>query len=171
MKEKELNGKKYKLVEEQESKDGNINCNDCIGCHNSTWCDNSTGCDNSTKCYNSTRCDNSTECYNSTRCHNSTGCDNSTECYNSTRCYNCVNCVYCCDLTLQKYMIFNTKVSKEEYNQTLKKLIENFGYYTHPQKLTKENKKWLKENVKQYNAKILDKIIEDSILPDKPKEE
>ena len=66
-------------------------------------------------------------------------------------------------------MVFNQKLSKEEYLIIINKVREHLGYYLHPKQLTKENTKWLEKNVKQFDKKILDKIINDSILPDKPK--
>lgn len=68
-------------------------------------------------------------------------------------------------------MVFNKSVkTKEAYLKILEKVRNQLSYYKHPKNLTKDDIKWLKENVKQFNQKVLDKIIENSILPDKPKE-
>jgi arabinogalactan endo-1,4-beta-galactosidase len=64
-------------------------------------------------------------------------------------------------------MVFNKSVSdKEEYLKIVSKCYSHFGYYKHPKQLTKEDIDWLKKNIKQFDKKVLDKIIEDSILPD-----
>ena len=126
---------------------------DCSGLQNCRGCIN---------CDNSTRCDNSTGCNNSTRCNNSTGCNN------STRCDNCAYCLYCSNLALEKFMVFNKSVmNKEAYIKILDKVRNKLGYYKHPKNLTKEDIAWLKNNIKQFDRKVLDKIIENSILPDK----
>ena len=179
-KEINLNGKTYVLkeyIEEQKKEDtsekdenGNINCNGCQDVYNSTSCNNSTWCNNSTSCDNSTRCNNSTSCDNSTRCDNSTGCDNSTSCDNSTGCNNSAYLIYCCDLVLEKFMIFNKQLKdKNEFEEIRNKITLQLGYYKHPKQLSKEDKQWLQDNIKQYDGTVLNKIIEDSILPDKPK--
>jgi len=68
-------------------------------------------------------------------------------------------------------MVFNKSVeTKEAYLKILNKVREQLGYYKHPKNLTKEDIAWLKKNVKQFDKKVLDKIISDSILPDKSKE-
>ena len=66
-------------------------------------------------------------------------------------------------------MIFNKQLTKEEYEKIRDKISEHLPYYLHPKNLTKENIEWLRKNVKQFDKKILDKIIEKSELPDKPK--
>ena len=158
-----------------------INCLNCVCCHNSTecnnstlcnnntLCNNSTLCDNSTLCNNSTGCDNSTMCNNSTLCHNSTKCDNSTWCRNSTKCDNSAYLLFCNGLVLEKYRIFNKKVTPKEWDRTWV-MVCGFLGLTHPNQLTKEQIVWLKKNVKQFDAKVLKKVVDNSILPDKPKE-
>jgi len=66
-------------------------------------------------------------------------------------------------------MIFNKPVKIEAYQKILDKVRNQLGYYKHPKNLTKEDIAWLKKNVKQFNQKVLDKVIVNSILPDKPK--
>jgi len=144
-----LNGKKYALVEgeSKENKDekGNVdcaglqNCRNCAGCDNSTWCDNSTRCDNSTGCNNSTWCDN------------------------------CAYCLYSAGLVLEKYMVFNKKVTEKEFENIQNKLSQHLPYYLHPKNLTKKHIAWLKKNTKQFDKIVLDKIIQKSQLPDKPR--
>ena len=68
-------------------------------------------------------------------------------------------------------MIFNKQCTKKEYESILSKVRNQLGFYKHPKNLSKEDIAWLKKNVKQFDKKVLDKVIEDSILPDKPKEE
>jgi hypothetical protein len=105
-------------------------------------------------------------------CDGSTGCNSSIWCDSSTWCDNSAYCLYCHDLTLEKFMVFNKSVSdKEEYLKILGKYRSHFDHYKHPKQLTKEDISWLKKNVKQFDKKVLDKTIEDSILPDKPKKE
>jgi hypothetical protein len=68
-------------------------------------------------------------------------------------------------------MVFNKSVkTKKAFLEIRDKITSQLGYYIHPKNLTKENIAWLKKNIKQFNRKVLDKIIKDSILPDKPKE-
>jgi hypothetical protein len=63
-------------------------------------------------------------------------------------------------------MVFNKSVrTKEAYQKILDKVRNHLGCYKHPTNLTKEDISWLKKNVKQFNQKVLDKIIKDSILP------
>jgi hypothetical protein len=71
---------------------------------------------------------------------------------------------------LEKYMVFNKQISKKEYEKIRNKIQSHLPYYLHPKNLKKKDIDWLKKNVKQFDKKILDKIIKDSILPDKPKE-
>jgi len=66
-------------------------------------------------------------------------------------------------------MIFNKCVSKERYNELKFKIQNQLGYYKRPEQLTDEDKTWLKENIKEFDSKVLDKIIEESITPNKPK--
>jgi hypothetical protein len=157
---------KKEKAETKEDANGNIDCENVVDCRNCVECNNSTSCDNSTWC------DNSMSCNNSTRCNNSTWCNNSTSCDNSTWCDNSAYCLYCCDLTLEKFMVFNQSVgSKKEFIKILEKYHDGVGYYTHPKQLTKENIAWMKKNIKQFDQKVLDKIIKESILPEKPKDE
>jgi arabinogalactan endo-1,4-beta-galactosidase len=67
-------------------------------------------------------------------------------------------------------MVFNKSVkTKDNYDKIRNKIVSRLGYYKHPKNLTKEDIKWLKKNIKQFDKKVLDKIIQDSVLPDKPK--
>ena len=145
MEEINLNGKTYVLKEEISSsnkdENGNINCNGCVNTHNSTGCNNSTECDNSTWCDNSTRCDNSTYL------------------------------IYCSNLVLEKFMVFNNQLkNKNEFKNVKNKIVSQLGYYKHPKNLTKGDIKWLRDNIGQFDEEVLKNIIEDSILPDKPRE-
>jgi hypothetical protein len=68
-------------------------------------------------------------------------------------------------------MVFNKPVkTKEEFIKIRDKCASHLGYYKHPKQLTKEEIKWLEKNIEQFDRKVLDKIIEDSVLPDKPKQ-
>jgi hypothetical protein len=64
--------------------------------------------------------------------------------------------------------VFNKQVSKEQYEKIREKIQSNLPYYLHPKNLTKENIAWLKKNVRQFDQTVLDRIIEHSVLPDKP---
>ena len=66
-------------------------------------------------------------------------------------------------------MIFNKQVTKYEFNRIKEKIQNNLGYWTRPEQLTKDQIKWLKDNIKQFNKEVLDKIIENSKTPDNPK--
>ena len=159
-----INGSKYVLEKESKVKtDKDTNDNQ--------HCNNVVSCDNSTNCNNSTGCNNSTWCYNSTGCNNSTGCDNSTGCNNSTWCDNSAYLTYCNELVLEKHCLFNKQISKERYEEQKSKIQSELGYYKHPLKLTTEDKEWLKNNISEYDEKVLADVIKNSILPDKPKEE
>jgi hypothetical protein len=70
---------------------------------------------------------------------------------------------------LEKYRIFNKKVSKEVFEEVKNKVGKGLPYYLHPKSLTKENIAWLKKNVKQFDQKVLNRILERSVLPDNPK--
>ena len=67
-------------------------------------------------------------------------------------------------------MVFNQKVSEEDFKKIRNKIREHLPYYLHPKNLTEKDIEWLKNNVKQFDAKVLEDIIENSVLPDKPKE-
>jgi len=125
-------------------KNGNIDCENVVNCRNCTRCNNSTGCNNSTRCYNSTGCDNSTWCNNS------------------------AYCLFCDGLVLEKYCVFNKQVTKKEFDAVRQRVFDKLGW-THPKQLTPQDISWLKKNVKQFNKKVLDAVIANSILPDKPK--
>lgn len=116
-------------------KNGNPNCNEC---NNNTWGLNSLWCNNSTWCYNSIRCKNCTKCDNS------------------------AYLLYCCDMILEKFRIFNKKVTKREFERTSDKIHSYLGHWKPSEQLTKEDISWLKKNVKQFDIKVLNKIIEDS---------
>jgi len=71
---------------------------------------------------------------------------------------------------LEKFMVFNKSVkTREAYMKIKNKIQEQLGYYKHPKDLTEQDISWLKKNVKQFDQKVLDKIIEKSIKSDKPK--
>jgi hypothetical protein len=71
---------------------------------------------------------------------------------------------------LEKYMVFNKQVTKKQYEEIKEKIQSHLPYYLHPKNITKEHISWLEKNIKQFDKKVLDKIIENSMLPDKPKE-
>ena len=67
-------------------------------------------------------------------------------------------------------MVFNKSVrTKKEFIKIREKITSQLGYYKHPKQLTEKDMGWLKKNIKQFDKKVLDKIIEKSILPNKPK--
>jgi len=78
--------------------------------------------------------------------------------------------MYCNDLVLEKFMIFNKQLTKEEYIRIKDKIQEQLGVFKHPKQLTEQDKYWLKDNIEQYDEEVLYKIIDNSVLPDKPKE-
>lgn len=59
--------------------------------------------------------------------------------------------------------------TKEEFIKIRDKIANKLTYYKHPKQLSKQDIAWLKKNVKQFDKKVLDKIIKDSILPNHPK--
>ena len=70
---------------------------------------------------------------------------------------------------LEKYCIFNKQLNKERYNKLKEKIKSQLGLWKRPEQLTDEDKNWLKENIKEFNSNILDKIISNSQTPDKPR--
>ena len=108
------------------------------------------------------------DCENVVNCRNCTECNNSTWCDNSTRCDNSAYCLFCNELVLEKYHVFNKRVTPEEYHAIREKVFYKLGW-THPKRLTKEDIAWLAKNVKQFNKKVLDAVVANSILPDQPK--
>jgi hypothetical protein len=69
-------------------------------------------------------------------------------------------------------MVFNKSVkTKENFMKIREKITLQLGYYKHPKDLTKEDIKWLKKNIKQFDLKVLNQIIKDSLKTDKPKED
>jgi hypothetical protein len=71
---------------------------------------------------------------------------------------------------LEKFMVFNKQVSREQFEKILANVREHLPFYLHPKNLIEKDIAWLKKNVKQFDRKVLDKIIVNSILPDKPAE-
>ena len=107
---------------------------------------------------------NNQDCNGLENCRGCIECDNSSWCDNSTACDNCVNLMYCCDLTLEKFKIFNKSFkTKEAYQKVKNKIITQLGYSKHPKDLTKSEISWLRKNIKQFDSKVLNKIIKDSI--------
>jgi hypothetical protein len=69
---------------------------------------------------------------------------------------------------LEKYQVFNKQVTKGEYEKIKEKIQSHLPYYLHPKNLTKDDIAWLKKNIKQFDQKVLNRIIETSELPDNP---
>ena len=68
-------------------------------------------------------------------------------------------------------MIFNKPLkTKEAYTEIKEKIQNQLECYKHPKDLTEEDIRRLKENIKQFDKNVLDKIIKDSIKSDKPKQ-
>jgi len=115
-------------------------------------------------------CEGCEDCKNCVECNNSRWCDNSTRCYNCTGCINCSYCLYCAGLVLEKFMVFNKCVGdRESFLEIFDKIYDGLGV-KHPKRLTKSDIEWLKKNIKQFDQEVLDKVIKDSVLPDKPRE-
>ena len=69
-------------------------------------------------------------------------------------------------------MVFNKSVkTKENFIKIKDKIRNQLGYWKLPKDLTEKDKTWLKKNIKQFDEKVLNEIINNSIKPDKPKEE
>jgi hypothetical protein len=67
-------------------------------------------------------------------------------------------------------MIFNKLVkTKDAFNKIKDKIQNQLGYHKHPKDLVKKDIDWLRKNIKQFDKKVLDKIINDSVKSDKPK--
>jgi hypothetical protein len=67
-------------------------------------------------------------------------------------------------------MVFNKPLkTKEVYIKVRDKIQSQLEYWKHPKDLTQEDIKWLKKNIKQFDQKVLDKIMHDSIKSDNPK--
>ena len=156
---------------ENSIKNRNEECNNNTFCNNNERCENSATCDNCTFCNNCESCYNSVSCNNSVSCDNSTSCDNCTSCFCCTSCLNSAYCVYSHKLVSEKFMVFNKPVgSKEEVEKIKNKIITHFGRYKHPFQLTKKDRRWLEENIEQFDKKVLHDVIDDSRLPSKPRE-
>jgi hypothetical protein len=69
-------------------------------------------------CYNSIEAD---KCYN---CISIQECENCSDCYFSFQLRNCKNCIFSSNLTNKDYYIFNRQASKEEFEETKKKLFD-----------------------------------------------
>jgi tartrate dehydratase alpha subunit/fumarate hydratase class I-like protein len=67
-------------------------------------------------------------------------------------------------------MVFNKQLTKEEFEKVRDKIREHLPYYLHPKNLTKEHIEWLEKNIKQFDKEVLNRIIKNSELPEKPKE-
>ncbi|MCK9602984.1 MAG: hypothetical protein M0R66_01175 [Candidatus Omnitrophica bacterium] len=63
--------------------------------------------------------------------------------------------------------MFNQQVSKQEFEEIKAKIWKGLPYHLHPKNLSTENVAWLKKNVKQFNQKVLDEIVAQSVLPNK----
>ena len=114
---------------------------------------------------------NNQDCSGLQNCRGCIMCNNSTRCDNSTGCNNCAYCIYCSDLTLEKFAVFNKSLKdKKSFMEVRDKIVEQLRFYKHPKNLSEQDIDWLKKNVKQFDQKVLDNIMADSILPDKPKE-
>ena len=67
-------------------------------------------------------------------------------------------------------MVFNKSLkTKIAFQKVKDRITSQLGYYKHPKDLTKQDIAWLKKNIKQFNKKVLDKIISNSVKSDKPK--
>lgn len=62
-------------------------------------------------------------------------------------------------------MIFNQKLTKYEYWVTKTKIRNYLGITFNPKQITKEQIDWLKDNVKQFDAELFKKIIDECIIP------
>ena len=100
-------------------------------------------------CYDFLFSENCTHCYEVTDAHNCYevffsktvyNCSNS---YFLTNCQNCSYCIACTNLTNKKYNIYNQQVSKDEFEDFVKKNLSQ-----------RENINNTLENVKQFNNKL-----------------
>jgi hypothetical protein len=67
-------------------------------------------------------------------------------------------------------MVFNKSLNTEEAFWKIRdKIQSHLGYYKHPKDLTTTDIAWLKKNIKQFDKKVLDKIIAGSMKSNKPK--
>ena len=78
-------------------------------------------------------------------------------------------CLYDNGVIDVKAMLRNKKNDRSKHDDL--RAMGNLCRYhdiKHDTNLHEEFISWLKKNVKQFDKKVLDKIIEDSVLPDKP---
>jgi hypothetical protein len=78
--------------------------------------------------------------------------------------------LYCDHLVLEKFQVFNKQVTREQFEKIFANVREHLPFYLHPKNLTAKDIAWLKKNVKQFDRKVLNKVIKNSHLPDKPVE-
>jgi len=68
-------------------------------------------------------------------------------------------------------MVFNKQVRNEKaFEEIRQRVVNHLGTFKHPKDLTKKDIEWLKKNVQQFNQKVLNEVIENSIKPDNPKQ-
>ncbi|PIR51605.1 hypothetical protein COU78_00175 [Candidatus Peregrinibacteria bacterium CG10_big_fil_rev_8_21_14_0_10_49_24] len=79
-------------------------------------------------CHDCVDCSNSYELKSCQRCNN---CSNSSYLFN---CIGCQNCAFCCNLTNQKYCLWNKQLTKDEYHNNLNEIIQSGT----PEEITKQ---------------------------------
>ncbi|OGI68495.1 hypothetical protein A2738_01260 [Candidatus Nomurabacteria bacterium RIFCSPHIGHO2_01_FULL_42_15] len=121
------------------------NNENCINCHWIQLSKDLADCSFTNKVELSYEVD---DCYDSHSLRFSKGCYNCLESFFLLNCRNCTNCLGCINLRGQKYNIFNTQYSKEEYEKKLKSF--KLDTYTGVEAFRKEYKNFLKDQPRKF---------------------
>lgn len=101
-----------------------INCSEnCEDCYYGKLVQSSRDCMDSDYCYDSELC---YDCFNIRKCYNCIGVSfsqNSMDCYFSENLNGCRNCFLCTNLTKKEYYFMNQPMSKEQYQEGVKKFL------------------------------------------------
>ena len=113
----------------------NRNCYLCFGTDLSEdcyYCTDAFKCRNTFDCYFSQElelCSWCIDCCKSYNTHYSQECENLQDCYGCFDCKNCHHCLGCAGLRNKGYYLFNKKVSPEEWQEQVDKIIHHQNYY------------------------------------------
>lgn len=95
-------------------------CFDTLFSEDCLYVSNSKKSNSCLDCYGITECELCYDCIDCERCYEllfSNRCVNTRNSYFMTDCRNCENCIGCTNLVGKQYYIFNTKATKEEFEQ------------------------------------------------------
>lgn len=139
-------------------------CFSCFALTSSTFCFSVIGGDFVDNCDNSSVISKSSHLSNCTSVSNSIYCNNSSYLDSCIDCVGCNRCLFCSDLVGEKFMIFNQQVNEKTYDKIRGDIWEGLGFSegtiaVHPTQLNETHIRWLEDNVKQFDRKVLNKIM------------